>query len=317
MPLDDYLEEFITYLKSEKGASPHTVEAYARDTSAFVCFLEEQAVADCRAVTRDHVIHYLSDLKSQDYASSSICRALIAIKVLFRFLKREDYLDVNITLTLDSPKLWQLIPEVLSGLEVEKLLAQPDPSTEMGARDKAILEVLYACGLRVSELCGLNIYDVDDDYVKVMGKGRKERVVPIGRHALAAIDDYLHKHRHRYDSDKEKALFVTSRGRRISRLMVWERVKVYGAAAGITKEISPHTLRHSFATHLLDNGAELRIIQEMLGHASISSTDRYTHVSQQRLAEAFTACHPRALFTFSAEFRPGEGSQMPQPTTKE
>ncbi len=288
-----HLDEFISYLASEKGASHHTIEAYARDTAGFANHLKQVGVATFCEVKRDHIVRYLSHLKEREYASASICRALIAIKVLFRFLKREGYLKVNITLTLDSPKLWQLIPEVLTGAEIERLLVQPCTSTEQGARDRAILEVLYGCGLRVSELCGLNIYDVNDQYVKVMGKGRKERVVPIGRKAIEAIDYYLGQFRDRWDSEKEKALFVNSVGKRIDRMTVWERVKAYAKAAGISKNISPHTLRHSFATHLLDNGAELRVIQEMLGHASIASTDRYTHVSQQRLQDAFHSFHPR------------------------
>lgn len=291
--MNPLLDEFVCYLKSEKGASPHTIEAYANDTSRFVQFLQNHQVNTFTEVTRDHILSYLTELKNQSYASSSISRKLISIKVLFRFLKREDYLTVNIALTMDSPKLWQLIPEVLSAAEIERLLAQPDPSHEIGARDRAIVEVLYACGLRVSELCSLNLYSVEDDYVKVMGKGRKERVVPIGRKAIEAIDYYLGNYRDRYDSENEKALFVGPKGKRIDRLTVWKRIKTYATTAGITKNISPHTLRHSFATHLLDNGAELRVIQEMLGHSSIASTDRYTHVSHQRLSEAFTAFHPR------------------------
>lgn len=286
------LDEFASYLGSEKGASINTIKAYMRDTNAFTEFLNTYAVTAFTMVTRDDIIKYLGHLKSRGYASSSMCRALIAIKVLFRFLKREGYIPTNIALTLDSPKLWQLIPEVLTSSEVERLLAIPDADTEQGSRDRAILEVLYACGLRVSELCSLNICDVSDVHLKVMGKGRKERVVPIGKKAIDAINAY-HFYRDKYDSEAEKALFVNSKGKRIDRMMVWQRVKAYAKAAGITKNISPHTLRHSFATHLLDNGAELRVIQEMLGHASIASTDRYTHVSQQRLTEAFAMFHPR------------------------
>lgn len=290
--LHEMLDEFASYLGSEKGASLNTIEAYMRDTNAFAQFLNECVITAFTMVTRDHIVKYLGHLKAKGYASSSMCRALIAIKVLFRFLKREGYIPTNIALTLDSPKLWQLIPEVLTGSEVERLLAMPDADTEQGSRDRAILEVLYACGLRVSELCSLNICDVSDVHLKVMGKGRKERVVPIGKKAIDAINAY-HFYRDKYDSEMEKALFVNGKGKRIDRMMVWQRVKAHAKAAGITKNISPHTLRHSFATHLLDNGAELRVIQEMLGHASIASTDRYTHVSQQRLTEAFAAFHPR------------------------
>ncbi len=287
--MDIQLDDFVAYLASEKGASPNTIEAYSRDTSVFTEAMRAKGGESYAQITREDIIDYLSALRSKEYASSSICRVLISLKVLFRFLKRENYVPTNITLTLDSPKLWQLIPEVLSSEEIELLLAQPDSATVQGARDRAVLEILYGSGLRVSEVCGLNVNDVNDNYVRVMGKGRKERVVPIGRKAIEAVDVYSQL---RPESD-EPALFLTNRGHRIDRIMVWRQIKAYGRKAGIAKSISPHTMRHSFATHLLDNGADLRVIQEMLGHCSISSTDRYTHISQKRLKEAFEACHPR------------------------
>jgi integrase/recombinase XerD len=178
---------------------------------------------------------------------------------------------------------------VLSVGEVTALLAQPNPEERIGARDKAMLEVLYASGLRVSELCGLNIQDVGEEAVRVKGKGSKERVVPIAKSALNTVDHYLGKFR----EDKEGALFLGSQGKRLDRITVWSRVKFYAKKAGITKSISPHTLRHSFATHLLENGADLRVIQEMLGHANIGTTDRYTHISRKHLHEAFERFHPR------------------------
>ena len=235
----------------------------------------------------------METLTDQNYATSSISRNLISIKVLFRFLKRERIINNNVALYLETPKLWQLIPEVLSLDEVERLLQQPDPNHPYGARDKAILELLYASGLRVSEVCCIKINDVDDDCVRAFGKGSKERLVPLGKHALAAIDHYLNIFRDQVDSEKQKALFVTKGGKPIDRVSVWRMIKDYAKKAGITKNISPHTLRHSFATHLLDNGAELRVIQEMLGHASITSTDRYTHVSKAHVQKAFDAFHPR------------------------
>lgn len=199
----------------------------------------------------------------------------------------------NVTLYLESPKIWQLIPEVLSVEEMERLLAQPDPETNVGSRDRAILEMLYGSGLRVSEVCGLKIHDVDDKFVKVFGKGSKERVVPVGAKAIEAVDHYLARFRDQTDSSRQQALFVNQRGKPIDRIFVWKMIKRYANEAGIVKNISPHTLRHSFATHLLDNGADLRVIQEMLGHASISSTDRYTHISKSRLHEAFGKFHSR------------------------
>lgn len=283
----EFLEEYCNYLLSERGSSSHTLSAYRKDITYFLKSVE----VDVTHVTSDRIITYLSSLKESGYASSSICRALAAIKMFFRFLQREDYIKDNIALSLNSPKLWQLVPEVLTDKEIERLFLAPDTTTERGCLDLAILEVIYACGLRVSELCSLNICDVGDEYIKVMGKGRKERLVPIGKKATSAIDGYL-PYRDRYDSDREKALFIY-RGKRVERGGVWQRMKYYAKRAGITKNISPHTLRHSFATHLLDNGAEIRVIQEMLGHSTIASTDRYTHVSQKRLNAAFAAFHPR------------------------
>jgi integrase/recombinase XerD len=240
-------------------------------------------------VETSHLIAYLSKLNQENYASASICRALIAIKVFFRFLIREGIIQANPALYLDSPKLWQLIPEVLSSQEIDLLLKKPDVSTILGARNKAILEVLYGSGLRVSELCGLDIYHIDETTLRVMGKGSKERIVPIGEEAIHAIDHYLQFR----NGDREKALFVRKNGNRMYRQDIWKMIKYLAIEAGIKKNVSPHTLRHSFATHLLDNGADLRIIQEMLGHASINSTERYTHVSNTRLQETFEAFHPR------------------------
>jgi integrase/recombinase XerD len=292
-PADVEIADFISYISSEKGLALNTIEAYRRDTLAFAEFLSSRGVDTFLTATQDHIVAFLGVLRQQGYASSSMCRTLIAIKVLFRFLVREGMLKVNIAHYLPSPKLWQLIPDVLSLDEVEALLRAPDTTLMEGARDRAILEVLYASGLRVSELCSLDLYSMDDTSLKVMGKGSKERIVPLGQEALAAVDYYLHHFRATFESDKNKALFVSKKGIRIDRIAVWKMIKKYAKAAGIEKNISPHTLRHSFATHLLENGADLRVIQEMLGHASIGSTDRYTHVSRSHLSDAFEAFHPR------------------------
>lgn len=288
--MDDDLHDFLTYIASEKGLSQNTIEAYRRDNNALISFLNQQNITSFKVVNEGHLVAFLSSLKSAGYASSSICRALIAAKVLFRFLKRENLIENNISLYLDSPKLWQLIPDVLSYSEVESLIQQPDPSTMLGSRDQAIIEVLYGSGLRVSELCTLEVQDVNDSYVRVMGKGRKERLVPIGKKAIAAIDVYTN---HRQVSEDAKHLFLSKSGRPLDRTMIWKIIKKNAELAGITKNISPHTLRHSFATHLLDNGADLRIIQELLGHANIGTTDRYTHISRSHLHDAFEAFHPR------------------------
>lgn len=289
MSLEQDVKDFLLYIASEKGLSINTIEAYERDILTFIDFLKETQINLFNQVQTDHIVGFLARKKDQEYASASICRALIAIKVLFSFLKRERIVEINKALYLDTPKLWQLIPEYLTQEEVKRLLAQPVLDTLKGERDRAILEVLYSSGLRVSEVCTLTIYDVDDTYIRVKGKGSKERLVPIGSKALEAIDRYLAYPRG--ESDPER-LFLTRTAKPLDRITVWKLVKEYAKQAGIIKNISPHTLRHSFATHLLDHGADLRVIQDMLGHADIKSTDRYTHISRARLSEAFTRCHP-------------------------
>jgi integrase/recombinase XerD len=291
--MEEDLRDFFIYIASEKGLAANSIEAYRRDTANFAAFLRQKGITAFTEVHQNHLLNFLSHLQSAEYATASICRALIALKVLFRFLTREGIVKTNVGLYLETPKLWQVIPEVLTEQETEALLNEPETDTPIGARDKAILEVLYASGLRVSEVCSLGIYAVDDMFVRVMGKGGKERLVPIGRKALASIDHYLSHFRCLYDSEHLQILFVTKSGKPIDRGLVWRMIKYYAKRAGIQKNISPHTLRHSFATHLLDNGADLRVIQEMLGHASINSTDRYTHVSRSRLREAFQTFHPR------------------------
>lgn len=286
------LKDFIIYLASERGLAANTMEAYERDTQAFFSFLKERFIQSWSQVETQHMIDFLAYKHQIKHASASLCRYLMAVKVLFRFLKREGVITENVTQHLETPRLWQCIPEILAPDEIDALFAQPPVQTPKGARDRAILEVLYASGLRVSELCQLKLYDLDDTYVRVQGKGGKERIVPIGEKAITAVDHYL-AYRSLAKDDREEFLFVTKSNRALSRITVWGMIKQYAKQAGIKKNISPHTLRHSFATHLLENGADLRVIQEMLGHTSISSTDRYTQVSCRHLQEAFRAFHPR------------------------
>ena len=205
--LDCQIDDFLKYIASEKGLAQNTVESYRRDAQAFSRYLNEIGIDDFKNVSEHHIITFLGRLRAQQYATSSISRELIALKVMFRFLKRENIVPSNVTFYLETPKLWQLIPEVLNSDEVERLLAQPDLETPAGIRDKAILEILYASGLRVSELCGLQIYAVDDEFVRVKGKGSKERLVPIGRKAIQAIDEYM-KYRDLSESDRQQSLFV-------------------------------------------------------------------------------------------------------------
>jgi len=284
------INDFIIYVRSEKGLSENSIEAYVRDITHFANFLSSKKFID---VKPEDIIDFLSFLKSAEYATATLCRTLVSVKVFFHFLKREQTIAENPTLLLESPKLWQLLPEILHEDEVESLLAQPPLDTALGVRDRAILELLYGSGLRVSELCALTLYSIDDHFIKVYGKGSKERVIPVGKAAVKAVDDYLNQYRWQWDSEKQQALFVTSKGTPVDRISIWRSIKEYARLAGIVKNISPHTLRHSFATHLLNNGADLRIIQELLGHANISSTDRYTQVSRSHLQEAFQRCHPK------------------------
>lgn len=198
----------------------------------------------------------------------------------------------DLTCYFETPKIWQLVPEVLQIEEIDLLLAQAKGEDRIGSRDRAILELMYATGMRVSELCGLSMNDLSDTFVKVRGKGSKERMIPVGKKAIEAVDHYLIHYRGEAAEDNGP-LFVTASGKRIDRMTIWKQVKMYAKKAGITKSISPHTLRHSFATHLLERGADLRLIQDMLGHEDIGTTDRYTHVTGTRLRAAFKAFHPR------------------------
>lgn len=284
-----HLTDFLVYIFSEKGLSENTCNAYRRDIRSFYLFLNKRAYTDWNHVKKQDVIDFLSDKKKADYATSSISRSLIAIKVFFCFLKKEGVTSENIALYFETPKLWQVIPDVLTQYEMEKLLDLPDVNSMSGSRDRAIIELLYGTGIRVAELCQLKIHDVGDEDIRVKGKGGKERVVPIGTHAILAIDHYL---TFRNDEEEKSSLFLTNRGKQIDRVAVWKMIKGYAKQAGIEKVISPHTFRHTCATDLLKNGADLRVIQEILGHADISSTERYMHVDCDQLKETFKAFHP-------------------------
>jgi integrase/recombinase XerD len=280
---------FCLHLAAERGLSENTIEAYSRDIRVFLEFLEQEGLT----LSIDATIAFFKQQEQKGYASSSTTRALISLKVFYRYLKCEEILNEDLSLLLDTPKLWQTVPDILSSSQVDQLLAQPDAKTKKGVRDRALLELLYATGMRVSELCDLSIYDLSDTEVRIYGKGGKERIVPVSARAVLAVDDYLVRVRHQFDSQEETALFLTMKGKPIDRILVWKMIKEYALEAGITKNIFPHMLRHSFASHLLDGGVELRIIQEMLGHASIASTDRYTHVSLTKVQDSFTKFHPR------------------------
>lgn len=288
-----WLDDFLSYLASEKGLANNTLKAYGADLLSFLMYLEKKDGGELSHLRKEVIVDFLAKRQKEGMASSSLARMLVAIKMFCRFLKREKAIIVNEADWLESPKIWQLVPEVLTVEEVQKLLDLPDKTTFLGSRDRAILEILYASGLRVSEVCSLNIYDVGEESIRVKGKGEKERIVPIASFSLQIVDSYLSSFRGLISQKEESALFVSTKGRRISRQEIWSLVKRYSKQMGVTREVSPHTLRHSFATHLLENGADLRVIQEMLGHSHISTTDRYTHISQKHLSDAFEKFHPR------------------------
>lgn len=288
--MQTYLDDFLFYIGSEKNFSKNTIEAYRRDLNKFIDLLKQRKINSLTNVKEDEILAFSLSLRNASLASSSISRAMIALKSFFRFLRKERLIQSEETLYLDTPKMWQLIPEILTQQEVVNLLNTPDKKSSIGIRDRALLEVLYASGLRVSEVCNLNLQDFGDEVLFIRGKGGKERMVPIAKQAVDRVDDYLLNHR---PDSKNDALFISVKGNRLDRFSVYNRVKLYAQNSGIKKMISPHTLRHCFATHLLENGADLRVIQEMLGHSSIITTDRYTHISSKHLVRAFDQFHPK------------------------
>lgn len=292
------LDQFMDYIALERGLSQNTRAAYGGDLSAFLAFLEARGVASINSVTRAHVLAFLMDQKDRGLSTNSISRRLVSIKVFFRYLQQEGLLRRNVTETMDSPRLWKVLPGTLTYKEVERLLAAPGAKKALVLRDKALLETLYGSGLRVSELAQLGLDDLhfDEGYLRCMGKGRKERVVPLGENARNCLQRYIRETRPGLarGRDDVRALFLTLRGKPFGRKGIWKLIKRYSRAAGITKNVKPHTLRHSFASHLLANGAPLRIIQEMLGHADITTTQIYTHVDPSRLKSVHAQFHPRA-----------------------
>lgn len=295
--MDNYVTEFINYLAVERGLAQNTLESYGRDLRQFQTYLQHSQIDFMKDLNRSTILTYLNTLQSKGKAVSTISRNLAAIKSFYQYLVRERYLEKDPAAHLESPKLEKKLPKVLTIHEVEELLKQPDVSLAAGLRDKAMLELLYATGIRVSELISLNISDVNLEmgYIKCYGKGSKERIVPLGSIAAKCVQDYVAKGRQKLVRTYEEAsLFVNHHGNRLTRQGFWKIIKKYAQEANIHKEITPHTLRHSFATHLLENGADLRSVQEMLGHADISTTQIYTHVTKNHLKEVYDKTHPRA-----------------------
>lgn len=290
------VESFLAWLELERGLSRHTLKAYACDLVQCAQFLQRRGAGDWSAVGGALVSQWTAELSRKDYARTSQSRKLSALRMLARHLVRENYRKDDFTELASSPKLSRNLPDVLTIEEVTRLLEAPSLSTPYGLRDRAILELFYSSGLRVSELCGLLLQSInlDEGYVRVFGKGSKERIAPIGSAAVKAVRDYLSGARAQFVKARTGSeLFLSQQGRAISRKMVWVMIKDCARKAGIKKSIKPHLLRHSFATHLLEGGADLRAIQEMLGHSDISTTQIYTAVQSSRLADEHALYHPR------------------------
>jgi len=290
-----WLPIFLDYLAVEKGLAKNSLSAYQTDLKHFGHWLSDQK-RELDAVERIHIVRYFQALRSSGISARSVARALAAIRGLFRFLVAERHLKSDPTENLENPKLWTTLPKSMQPQEVEALLRAPDRSTAEGLRDAAMLELLYATGLRVSELIHVKIEDLvmDAGFLRTIGKGSKERIVPFGDSARDAIVVYMERGRAEFNKYADPHLFLSSRGRPMTRQSFWMKITKYARLAGITTHISPHVLRHSFATHLLENGADLRSVQMMLGHSDISTTQIYTHVSRARLQKMYEQFHPRA-----------------------
>jgi integrase/recombinase XerD len=295
--IEAVLDPFIVHLRAERGLAGKTVDAYAADLQVYFQELQARGISTAAAVTREDVVAHLNALSRRGLSPRSQARHLAAIRQLHGFLHDEELSPHDPTEDLDTPKWGRKLPTFLTLDEVERLLAAPDPSSVTGARDQAMLEVLYASGLRVSELCGLQTQDLQlsAGYLVARGKGSKERVVPLGSKAAAAVQAYLEGPRAALLKGRtSRALFVTPRGGPFTRVGFWKLLRRYALKAGIKRPISPHKLRHSFATHLLERGADLRAVQAMLGHADLATTQVYTHVNAARLRAVYDQHHPRS-----------------------
>jgi integrase/recombinase XerD len=291
------VEQFLDHISFECGLSPKTREAYGNDLANFSCFAQTAGIHSPREVTRKLLLSYLEHERDRGQAMNSIARRLVAIKVYFRYLVREGIIEKDVTAVMESPRLWKVLPSTLSVKEVDALLTGVIGEDPMAIRDRAMMELLYASGLRVSELVNLTLEDLhlESGYLRCLGKGNKVRLTPVGGTARAAIERYFKEARPKFATNPTvRQVFITRRGTGFSRKTIWKQIKLFAKRAGIAKDISPHTLRHSFATHLLANGAPLRMIQEMLGHADIATTQVYTHVDQNRLKSVHQQFHPRA-----------------------
>ncbi len=298
---DTTIHVFLSYMRVEKGLSQNTILAYGRDLKRFSRFLTKRKKLTLETVNREDVVDFLSGLYKEKLDSRSVARYLVSLRGIFKYMLMEEMISVDPTENLESPKIRHSLPTYLRVEEVDRILAAPNLETPIGLRDRAMLEVLYSTGLRVSELLNLRLSDLDTRMgsIRCIGKGDKERLVPIGRKAIAAVEQYLANARPKFVRSGSPApfaqvLFLTRNGRRLARISIWKILHDYGIKVGLRGHLTPHKLRHSFATHLLEGGADLRSVQLMLGHADISTTQIYTHVVEERLKQIYKAHHPRA-----------------------
>ncbi|MBA7607041.1 Tyrosine recombinase XerD [subsurface metagenome] len=297
------INSFLTYLTVEKGFSENTIFAYRNDLYQLASFVEEEAAkrgsaASWASFNRQDMLSYLLNLKERNYAATTAARKVAAARSFFNFMVAEGNMKDNPSHNVGSPKVGRSLPKPISFSQVLRLLEQPTKlSTPEAKRDRAMLELLYASGMRVSELVSLNVSDIDIEggYVRCFGKGHKERLIPIHERAASAVEEYVKEFRPRLTrNDTERALFLNRRGERLTRQGLWQILKGYAKSAELDKEITPHTLRHSFATHMLSGGADLRSVQELLGHANISTTQVYTHLTTEHIRRTYEKSHPRA-----------------------
>ena len=288
------LKQFFEYLSVEKGLSPNTLEAYEQDLIYYQEFLKANSASEWAEVRRDKILQFLIHEKKRGLEASSIARRMVAIKLFHRFLVKEHVIAEDVTSVLDSPRLWKKLPQFLTLPEMEKLLKMPNTRRSSGIRDQAILECLYATGMRVSEIAKLpvNALNLESGFVQCRGKGDKERIIPIGKKAIEICRKYLASIRPLLHP-KTEYVFVGPSGKGLTRQTIWHMIRKYAKKAGISKHLSPHTMRHSFATHLLERGADLRTVQELLGHSDISTTQIYTHVTRDHLKSMHARFHPR------------------------
>ena len=294
--MEAQIRTFLNCLRVEKGLAENTILAYRRDIIKFAAFCAERKLG-AKDIQRADVVDFLASLYRGGLDSRSVARHLVTIRHFFRFALLEGYITDDPAATIESPRFRHSLPEFLSLEEVDRLLAQPDLGSVVGVRDRAMIELLYSCGLRVSELCGVRLADLQTEIgcLRCVGKGNKERLVPVGREALNAVQRYLRLSRPKLLGERSSPyLFVNQSGAVMSRIVFWRLLRDYGRKARLRKALTPHMLRHSFATHLLDRGADLRSVQMMLGHSDISTTQIYTHVVEERLKQVYKAHHPRA-----------------------